>query len=266
MSLPSHEQRFLLSYLTGLSKEELFLCPSPDLTTEQKTRLIEWTNRRLREEPLSKIVEEREFWGHRFYTNQDTLDPRPDTETLVQGVIDAYPDPSTPLRILDLGTGTGCLLISLLLHYPNGWGAGIDLSIKALHVAQSNIIRHGLQDRSVLINSHWADALRVFSWDVMVSNPPYISTNTLLPSEVSQYDPHLALFAGKDGMASYHALFQSLTLGVVSETRFFLELGFGQRQDIQGILPDYGWKVLRILRDLSGVERMMELAPIFPLY
>ena len=183
--------------------------------------LEEWIARRLKHEPLFKIIGRRGFWKSEFITSPDVLDPRPDSETVIEAVLMQFSDQKKNYRILDIGTGSGCLLYSLLDEYPNATGVGVDISRKALKVAEQN--RENRQAdlyQKDFFKSDWTKDLGLF--DIVVSNPPYIPTKDIdsLAPEVRQYDPMLALDGGADGLDAYRALAKSVR-GILKESGFF---------------------------------------------
>lgn len=249
---PQREARLLIAHSLKSSYEDIFLTGNRLLTNEEETLFEALLQRRLNHEPISKIRGYREFWGLQFRVTKDTLDPRPDSETLIEAVLAAYPDKTQHLRILDFGTGTGCLLLSLLHEYPKASGIGVDRSETASYVAQENAIQLNLKDRCSFIVGNWGDALES-SFDIVISNPPYISRNEPLPPEVAVYDPEMALFAGDDGLDCYQALAHQIPKLVTPDSKIFLEMGVGQFQAISAIFSFV--TPIQIALDLSGKER-----------
>jgi len=249
---PWREARLLVAHILRQSYEDIFFADDHFLTDREKALFDVLLQRRLNHEPLSKIIGYREFWGLRFQVTKDTLDPRPDSETLIEAVLTACPARSQPLHILDLGTGTGCLLLSLLHEYPNARGVGIDISEAAIGIAQQNATRFNLKDRCSFAISHWGDALSG-TFDVIISNPPYIANSEPLPLEVRNHDPEMALFAGKDGLNSYRALANQLPRLASPHSKIFLEMGAGQSRAIQAIFSFASCP--QTILDLSGTQR-----------
>ncbi|HZD24938.1 MAG TPA: peptide chain release factor N(5)-glutamine methyltransferase [Alphaproteobacteria bacterium] len=212
--------------------------------------------RRLLREPVSRILGRREFWSLGFEIGPAVLDPRPDSETLVEAVLARLGDRSKSWRLLDLGTGSGCLLLALLSELPAARGVGTDLSPDALRLARRNAIRLGLGDRAAFIAGNWADSLNA-RFHVVLSNPPYIATGEIpgLAPEVRHYDPLPALDGGADGLAAYRRLAPELPRLLVPGGLAALECGQGQAATIAALLAAAGLVPETPARDLAGIER-----------
>ncbi|CAO5681728.1 MAG: Release factor glutamine methyltransferase [Holosporales bacterium] len=212
-------------------------------------------------EPFSKIMNISSFFGYDFIINEHVLDPRPDTETLIEEALRLF-DPSRKLNILDLGTGSGCLIISLLLLFKNAKGLAVDFSNQALCVAKKNAKKHTVDTRLTILESNWFSHLEedydMEKFDLIVSNPPYISTNFKLDQSVINFDPHLALFSGEDGLDDYRKIFKKLHL-FLHESGFFLgEIGFDQTESIFELLKEYKHlKFITFVKDLNGINRII---------
>lgn len=218
-----------------------------------------FVKRRIAREPVAYIIGYKEFWSLEFEVAPGVLIPRPDTETVVSEVLDRYGS-SAPLKILDLGTGSGCLLVTLLKEYPNATGLGIDESEQALAIAGRNIARHGLEGRANLRHGNWLDGLDE-NWDVIVSNPPYIPTADIagLDPDVRDYEPFGALDGGPDGLDAVRALAAGL-----KKTRFtaaFFEIGIGQAESAKLLMAAEGLQVHHIAADLAGIPRVLVTGP-----
>lgn len=212
--------------------------------------------RRLSHEPISKIIGKRGFWKSEFITSTDVLDPRPDSETLIEAVLKYCPQKK--YRILDIGTGSGCLLFSLLDEYPDATGIGLDKSDKALAIADKNCQnRQATLIEKDFFKPDWACDLGTF--DIVISNPPYIPSNDILSLEpdVREYDPMLALDGGKDGLDAYHAISDSI-INLLNDNGFlFLEIGIHQANAVIDIFIRQGLTHLDTIRDLSDIERIL---------
>ncbi|MEQ9447437.1 MAG: peptide chain release factor N(5)-glutamine methyltransferase, partial [Rhodospirillaceae bacterium] len=219
--------------------------------------------RRMNREPVSRILGRREFWGLEFELAADTLDPRADTETLVSAVLGLMPqvESCTP-RILDMGTGTGCILLASLHDWPEATGLGSDISEGAVAAASRNAARLGLTSRAAFEIANWADGL-TGPFDIIVSNPPYISEpeqSTLSP-EVLRFDPPVALFGGADGLDAYRNLLPSARRVIAPQGRLILEVGASQREAVAGLLSPAGFAFVAEHRDLGGVARCVVAEP-----
>jgi release factor glutamine methyltransferase len=213
--------------------------------------------RRLAREPVAYIIGAKEFWSLEFEVEPGILIPRPETETIVEQVLDRFPGSSTPLKILDLGTGSGCLLVALLKEYPNARGLGIDGSDQALIVAGRNIARHDLTARAEIRRGNWLNDLVDGPWDVIVSNPPYIPSGDIagLEPEVRDFEPLGALDGGPDGLDAVRVLaagFRRLGSGTA-----FVEIGVGQAESAQSLMAAEGLSVHHVAPDLAGIPRVV---------
>jgi release factor glutamine methyltransferase len=209
---------------------------------------------------VSRILGMREFWGLPFAVTPATLDPRPDSETLVETALDLLRETAEP-RILDLGTGTGCLLLSLLHERADAQGTGIDISDEALAVAASNAARLDLSARVSFRRGNWTDGIGG-RFDLVISNPPYIRRGDIeaLEREVREHDPLLALDGGEDGLDAYRALAAAIPDVLTQTGHAVIELGEGQGEAVRAIFESAGMAVLRIVPDLAGIPRALVAA------
>ncbi len=224
---------------------------------EAAERLASFAARRAKHEPVARILGRREFWGLDLSIDPAVLDPRADTETLVEAVLEAMAQRgAVPLRILDLGTGSGALLCALLASFPQAFGIGIDLSEAACRVGAQNLDALGLRARSAIMCGNWTKALSG-SFDVIVSNPPYIAYAEIaaLDPDVGDYDPLLALDGGADGFSAYRALIPSLPDLLAHDGIVVFELGVGQAQGVGDLFEAAGLAVMGTKCDLSGIAR-----------
>lgn len=263
LDTPVLDARLIVQHALGVDWQTLFLAPDAPLTKSERDRLDNELARLAAHEPVSRIVGRRHFWTLTLAVSPDTLDPRPETETLIEAVIAAIPDRSRPLRLLDLGTGTGALLLALLKEYPNATGVAVDSSPGALAVALSNAVEHGLADRAQFVESDWAASVDE-TFDLVVSNPPYITHADLaeLPRAVRDYDPLAALDGGPDGLDAYRAIIAVLPR-LLRDTGFaVLELGAGQRGDVAALAIAAGLGDIASRADLAGIDRALILRRI----
>lgn len=250
------DARALLAHVLGVETTTLFSRPERVLTATEAVRFETAVARRVGREPLSHITGWREFWSLPFRVTADTLDPRADTETVVEAVLQLVPVRHKPLRLLDLGTGTGCILLSLLHELPHATGVGIDASEAACAVARDNASRLGLDERVSIVLGDWGSGLDG-CFDVIVSNPPYIpvaETATLQP-EVALFEPRSALAAGDDGLDCYRAIAPQLPRLLSDGGHVVFEVGRGQAAPVAGIVAAVGLEVIGTRTDLAGVER-----------
>lgn len=206
--------------------------------------------------PVAKIIHSKWFYGMEFYTNKHTLDPRPDTETLVESVISDCTD-NTPRRILDLGTGTGCIICALCKNIPNLSGIGIDKSRPALNVARKNVKRLGLQNQIKLIRHDFANFKSREKFDIIVSNPPYIKYDDTRVNDGARFDPKIALYAKNDGLAAYEQIAKNAVNLIKPNGKIYLEIGIGQSNQVIKIFEFFGWHFERVIPDLGGINRVV---------
>ncbi len=253
------EARLLVGDATALSIEQLVAHPEREVDDGGVLARIErLTKRRLAREPMSQILGQREFWSLTFKVTPDVLTPRPDSETLVEAALAALVDRTRPWRILDLGVGSGCLLLSLLHELPNATGIGIDRSERALAVARANAETLGLAGRAVLQLGDWGQGIEE-QFDLVVSNPPYIPSDDIetLDPEVSEHEPWLALDGGLDGLDAYRRLAGQLPVLAREGGWALLEVGVDQAQIVARLVRAAGFKIERIRADLGGIERVV---------
>lgn len=252
------EARLLLGWATGRDLGGLLSLDGVE--PAQASRFAGALKRRLDREPLAFITGETGFWTLDLETGRDTLIPRADSEALIEALLDVCPDRNAPLSILDLGTGTGCLLLAALSEYPQATGVGVDLSPQAAALARRNSIRTGLTKRSAFLAGSWADAL-TGRFDVVLSNPPYIETGDLagLMPEVVQYEPARALDGGADGLEAYRILCAALPDLLVPGGHAILEMGIGQINAVSALGAANGLRDVAHKTDLGGIERALVL-------
>ena len=218
--------------------------------------------------PVSRIINKRNFWKKEFELNEETLDPRSDSETLIETVIDHFSDKFQTLKILDLGSGSGCLGLSLLDEYSQSEVSFFDVSKKSLQMVEINSRKFNLFERSKCINLDWnvkdwdkklMTTENNIKYDIVISNPPYIPTNDIkiLKKEVKKYDPFIALNGGTDGLDSYKSILSKLTNIIKSSGKIFLEIGDGQENCVTKIALEHGLFPKKYKKDLSGVTRVI---------
>ena len=223
---------------------------------EFQQRFATFIARRLRREPVSQIVGYREFWGLDFEVTRDVLTPRPETELIIQAALDAYPR-DAPIVIMDVGTGSGCLAVALATEFPAAMLIASDISRPAIAVARRNAVRHGVQHRIAFLHS--GDLAPENDVDLIVSNPPYIALRDVdtLPVEVRDYEPHVALFGGADGLDIFRVLLRAARQAIGHDGRLIVEVGYGQAADVTGLARDARWQRERVHRDLQGIDRVL---------
>ncbi|MGZ9096861.1 MAG: peptide chain release factor N(5)-glutamine methyltransferase [Micavibrio sp.] len=255
---PALEARILLKNVTELSEASLITGDIPLLDTLQKDLLDDYVARRLAGEPVSRILGVREFWGLEFALSPDTLDPRPDTEILVETALKRFAG-RPPERILDIGTGTGCILISLLHEWPETTGVATDLSAGALDTARRNAEKHGVADRATFVRTSWAAGVEG-PFDLILSNPPYIRSDVIpnLDINVKNHDPILALDGGADGLEAYRAILTETKRLISPGGIALFEIGFDQGEAVSRLVEDAGATPGPVIPDWGGNPRVVE--------
>ncbi len=250
------EARLLAGAALGLSLERIVAEDARLLRADELQALAALAARRVRREPMAQILGRREFYGRPFRVSRDVLTPRPDSETLIEAVLERIDDRSAPLRLLDLGLGSGCLLLTLLAELPQASGTGIDISAAALAVARDNAMALGVADRCHLVQGDWSETI-AGPFDIVISNPPYIPAGDIagLEPEVAQYEPRLALDGGADGLDFYRRLATDLPRLLAPGGLVAVEIGQGQGAAVNRLFQEAGLRLLPARADLAGIER-----------
>jgi release factor glutamine methyltransferase len=252
------DARVLLAHVMELGTGELLTARDP--LPEQVARYDELLERRVAREPAAYITGEREFWSLPFAVGPGVLIPRPETETILEEAIRLFPDREAPLKVLDLGTGSGCLLIAFLKDYSNAHGVGVDRSAEALSWARTNGEALGVADRIEWREGGWPAGEGTY--DLVLSNPPYLTlaeASELAP-EIARYEPASALLAGADGLNAYRAIAPLIPRYLKPGGRAVFEIGAGQVDAVSEILIGQGLEIMAIRPDLAGVPRSIAVA------
>jgi release factor glutamine methyltransferase len=253
----------LFHHVLGLSSVDMILDPDKIVTDEraQELRRIVHIMRHDRK-PLSRILGVREFWGLAFDLSPETLDPRADSESLIEAVLRVYPDRTQPYRIVDAGTGTGCLMIALLSEYPNAHGIAIDYAWGACQMAQHNAQKHEVKDRLLVVQGDWLSALISENFiDIFISNPPYIPHDVVsnLDHSVTHYDPAAALDGGDDGFMAYDILLSQLPPLMKQGSSGFFEIGYDQQSGIKQRIESKKTLIFQEFhKDIMGIDRVAQ--------
>lgn len=257
------EARLLMSHASGLATEQLIARGRDSAPTTVVEALRVLTGRRVKREPMAYILGEREFWGLPFKVSPAVLVPRPDSETVIEAALTLLSDRAAPWRVLDLGVGSGCLLLTLLREFPTATGVGLDASADALEIARTNAQALGVAGRATLAPGDWrlpgwADRLGG-PFDLVVSNPPYIKSETVdrLMPEVSRFEPRLALDGGADGFEAYRAIVMAVPHLLTSGGRLLVEIGEGQVPGISKIFVSADLRMTPPWKDLAGIDRVL---------
>lgn len=259
---PRLDVRLLLASVLKVPQTEILFNTDRTMQDEEYELFQYYLLRRLEFEPISRILGEREFWSMPFVVTSDTLDPRPDSETVVEAVLLRLSKRTESVdSILDAGTGTGCLLLALLSEFKKAYGVGVELSPGAAKTASENAKNLGFGLRSAFVVGDWLAALDG-CFDVIVSNPPYIADKDIegLPPDVRNYDPGLALAGGDDGLQAYEKLIPDCQRMLRIDGVLVLEIGQGQEKDVVSILSQAGMFEIELHKDLAGIIRCVSAA------
>lgn len=251
------EARVLAAHAWGMTPEGLVLYGQDVRDAAALETLVA---RRMQAEPVAQIVGTKHFWKDVFAVNRHVLTPRADSETLIETLLRQRRDTTVPLRILDLGTGSGCLLLSALREYPQASGLGVDRSADALMVAQQNAQALDLQTRAAFVQSEWCATVEG-GFDVVLANPPYIPQAEIatLAADVRDYEPHGALDGGADGLDCYRSIIAQLPNVLNTNALVLFEVGAGQAEMVAALGTQAGFTCAEIVPDLAGIERVVAL-------
>ena len=259
------DARLLVAHVLGITPTKLFSYPETRLNNVQLEQLEKLTRRRVSREPIARILGYREFWSLDFKIDESTLVPRPDSETLVEAVLARVKNRDRLISLLDLGTGSGCLLLSLLSELKSAKGLGVDLSEQALKIAAENARSLSFDGRVRFQRSDWFKDInrKEKPFDIIISNPPYISDDeiTHLEKDVSNFDPYLALSGGSDGLCAFRELIPKVIELLAFDGFLAVEAGLNQALDIIKYGEANGLQLDQILKDIAGLERVLVFRP-----
>ena len=249
------DSEILLSKIIKKNRQYLILNSNEELKKENIKSFDYLVKRRKKGEPIAYLINKKEFWKQNFYINQNVLIPRPDTETLVEETLKLF-NVNSKLNMLDIGTGSGCILLSILKERRNFFGTGIDISKKAINVARFNAKMHQLSNRVKFYNSD-VDKFLIGKYDLILSNPPYIKRQDLkyLEVDVKGFEPKLALDGGKDGFSKITKVISKTSTLLKRNGRFILEIGFGQKKKILSILKQNNFFINKVVKDYGKNDR-----------
>jgi release factor glutamine methyltransferase len=255
---PVIDARLLVEAASGAARADIIGDPHRMLSPDQAQTLEDYLQRRERREPVSHILGRKGFWKIMLSVNGQVLTPRPDTETVVERALSAFPDGSA-FSMLDLGVGSGAILLAILAERPAAKGLGVDVSEEALAVARENAANLGLASRVVLLRGDWTRGLGDAGFDLVVSNPPYIPSGDIegLEPEVSRHEPRLALDGGTDGLDAYRLLAPEILRVLKPGGRFFVEIGYDQSQAVGALFKDAGAAQVATAQDLAQRDRVV---------
>lgn len=250
--------RPIVCWALNISETHYYTIFDAILSTTQQNKIFQALLKVSQGMPLSRLLNYREFWSHKFFLNAATLDPRPDSETLIEMILELLPQQHKPYKFIDLGTGSGCLILSLLKEYPYSIGTGTDISSEALSMAQKNARLHHLHNRVRFIHTCWANNVED-TFDIILSNPPYISENNYssLASNVKNFDPYQALVGGQDGLHCYREIASQCNT-ILNESGFIVvEIGVGQEHQVSALFESQGFILHHSKKDLNTIIRCL---------
>lgn len=255
---PSIDARLMLEVAAGVTRTEIVTDPYRELTAEQQAMLEDFLARRARREPVSHIIGRKGFWKILLQVNKNVLTPRPETEVIVDEVLKAFPE-NMPFSMLDLGVGSGTILLAVLAERPAAKGLGVDASDEALAVARDNAANLDLNNRAALMHGDWTAGLGDASFDLVVSNPPYIPSAVIetLEPEVRDHEPRLALDGGADGLEAYRLLAPEILRVLKPGGMFAVEIGYDQSKAVEALFNAAGAQQVRTIKDLSTHDRVV---------
>ena len=255
---PVIDARLLVEAAAEATRVDIVTDPYRPLTPEQEATLADYLARREKREPVSHILGRKGFWKIMLRVTPDVLTPRPDTETVVETVLKDFPE-HAGWSVLDLGVGSGAILLAILAERPAAKGLGVDASEDALAVARDNAAALGLEGRTALLRGDWTAGLADNAFDLVVSNPPYIATDVLetLEPEVKDFEPRLALEGGPDGLDAYRILAPEILRVLKPGGRFAVEIGYDQRDAVEALFRAAGAEDVRTVRDLADRDRVV---------
>ncbi|MFP5447316.1 MAG: peptide chain release factor N(5)-glutamine methyltransferase [Alphaproteobacteria bacterium] len=258
LSGPVIDARLLVEASADATRLDIVTDPHRLLSAEQEARLEDYLERRSRREPVSHILGRKGFWKIMLQVTPDVLTPRPDTECVVDAVLKATSEHER-LSILDLGVGSGAILLAILAERPNARGLGVDVSEDALAVARDNAAHLGLAGRCALLRGDWADGLSDASFDIVTANPPYIASEVIetLEPEVRVHEPRLALDGGADGLDAYRRLAPEILRVLKPGGRFAVEIGYDQKAAVEALFQEAGAEEVSTQQDLAGLDRVV---------
>ena len=261
---PVIDARLLVEAAAGASRTDIIGDPQRVLSEDQAATLEGFIVRRERREPVSHILGRKGFWKIMLGVSADVLTPRPDTETLVELVLRDLPE-AKPFSVLDLGVGSGAILLAILAERPAGRGLGVDVSDEALAVARENAANLGLAGRTALLRGDWTRGLQDAGFDLVVANPPYVRSAEIeqLAPEVRDHEPRLALDGGPDGLDAYRLLAPEILRVLKPGGRFAVEIGFDQSAEVAALFTDAGAQDVATYKDLANRDRVVAGAKSF---
>ena len=255
-SIPILEKKILLKYILNTSNEVINICHDKLLDHIELGQYKELIQRRKKSEPIAYIINKKEFWKDTFFIDNSVLIPRPDSEIIIETAIKYFPDTNQNLKMLDLGTGSGCLIISLLREFKNSQGIGIDVDKKGLKVAKQNKSNLLNENRLKFCNADFS-AFNTVNYDLIVCNPPYVSTSSKdnMLRDVQDFEPEIALYAKENGLRCFKMVLDNLIKYENKKQLIIFEIGYNQLKPIQKLLKNTGFQLISVEKDISDIPR-----------
>ena len=255
ISNPQLDSEILLSSSIKRDKKHIILNPKEHISPEQSEKFKSLIERRKKGEPIAYLINKKDFWKDEFFVNKDVLIPRPDTELIIEQVLKIF-SKERQLQVLDIGTGSGCILLSILKERPNFYGTGMDISKKSINVSKFNAKQLNLINKVKFIHSS-IDNFNIGKYDLIVSNPPYIELKNLkyLEKDVVNFEPELALSGGFDGFSKIRKVISKASILIKKNGKFILEIGFNQKNKVKKILKEEGFYVNKAIKDYGNNDR-----------
>ncbi len=249
------DAEILMTKAVGKDKKYLIVNNDKELSNEKLNLYKKLINERAKRKPIAYLINQKFFWKYNFFVNEDTLIPRPDTEILIEQILDITKNKNN-LNILDIGVGSGCILLSILKEKKNFLGTGVDISKKSINISKINSKKLKLHDRVKFFNSD-VDKFNIGKYDLIVSNPPYINKNNIkyLERDVAKFEPKLALNGGLDGLSEIRKVIIKSSELIKKNGKFILEIGFNQKNKIINLLKEKGFYINSISKDLANNDR-----------
>ena len=252
---PQLDSEILLSKSINKDKKHIILNPKEVLNFKKLKKFDDLIKRRAKGEPIAYLTNKKEFWNDEFFVNNDVLIPRSDTEIIIEQVLKIYSKKSK-VQILDIGTGSGCIILSIIKERPNFYGTGIDISKKSINVSKFNTKQLNLTSRVKFFHS-CIDNFIIGKYDLIVSNPPYIELSNLkyLDKDIVNFEPKLALNGGCDGFSNIRKVINKASILIKRKGKLILEIGFNQREKVKSLLENKGYYIDRVIKDYAGNDR-----------
>ena len=255
ISNPQLDSEILLCSLINKDKKYVILNPKEVLNLKKIKKFSHLIERRAKGEPIAYLINKKEFWNDEFFVNNDVLIPRPDTETIIEQVLKIYSKKSKA-QILDIGTGSGCVILSIIKERPNFYGTGIDISKKSINVSKFNTKQLNLTNRVKFFHSS-IDNFIIGKYDLIVSNPPYIELLNMkyLDKDIVNFEPKLALNGGCDGFSNIRKVINKASILIKRKGKLILEIGFNQRKKVKSLLENNGYYINKVIKDYGKNDR-----------